>query len=259
MLVESVRHETSWTGVFLVISTLFFASAILLLLLGDKPVRVTSGEREAVSARFIARRLLEGYRFISDDLLLRNLFILGSLPLILTGAVQVLVPAIGVDLLHLPAQERALLISGFGFGLILGGVGAIGIIRTPGIAPITIGCYALLWIATGSLQMFGAGGGVGFGTVLVFIGVIVGAYGNIIPTSIQGRTPDEVRGRVMSVYSLAFLVVPAIAGMVFGSLADVVGLKRDLACLTLTLFVLFVLILAGGHFRIGVTDEVVPT
>ncbi len=73
--------------------------------------------------------------------------------------------------------------------------------------------------------------GAGYGLILIF---------NLCNALVQEHTPDELRGRVMSIYSLAFFGFLPIGGLFAGLLAEAVGLVA-----TLTLNALATLVCAA--------------
>jgi len=62
------------------------------------------------------------------------------------------------------------------------------------------------------------------GVFLLFLsGVAVTVFGTIISTFIQVAVPNELRGRVMSLYTITLIGLPSLGAMGIGSLAELLG------------------------------------
>jgi MFS family permease len=59
--------------------------------------------------------------------------------------------------------------------------------------------------------------------LLALVGAGMVSVANAVDTLLQALVQDEIRGRVMSMYGLAFIGLPPVGGMLIGALADLIG------------------------------------
>jgi MFS family permease len=132
-----------------------------------------------------------------------------------------LVPAWAVQVLGGDATTNGLLQSARGLGALIGAlaVATLGRFHFRG-ALLTVGTFLfpllvlvfawVRWLPLSLLSLVGAG----FGLILIF---------NLCNSLVQESTPDALRGRVMSVYTLAFFGFMPLGGLLAGTLAEAVG------------------------------------
>ncbi|HEY1403587.1 MAG TPA: MFS transporter [Pyrinomonadaceae bacterium] len=186
-------------------------------------------ERQVMNAerRSPIRRVIEGFSFVGRTGPIRALIILLGLVSLFGMPYTMLMPVFADRILHVGAG---------GLGMLLGaaGVGALG--------------AALLLVSRRGVRGMGrwvAFSSAGFGgslmlfsqlqdfrlavAVLVLVGfsmIIQIASSN---TLIQAMSPDELRGRVMAVYSMMFLGMAPIGALLAGWLAERVGAANTVA------------------------------
>jgi MFS family permease len=79
-------------------------------------------------------------------------------------------------------------------------------------------------IFTATLIAFTLSQSLALGILLLFIaGVSSTIFGTIIATFIQLATPNELRGRVMSLYAITLIGLPSLGALATGSLAEALG------------------------------------
>ena len=79
-------------------------------------------------------------------------------------------------------------------------------------------------IFTATIIAFALSQSLALGILLLFIaGVSSTVFGTIIATFIQMATPNELRGRVMSLYAITLIGLPSLGALAIGSLAEVLG------------------------------------
>ena len=59
--------------------------------------------------------------------------------------------------------------------------------------------------------------------LLLIGGIAVTIFGTIISTFIQVAVPNELRGRVMSLYAITLIGLPSLGAMGIGSIAELLG------------------------------------
>lgn len=171
------------------------------------------------TVRAVAANLREGLSFVRRTPLVLLATLVMGLSATFGMNFQVLIPPLARDVLGSDA-------SGFGFLMAASGVGsliaALGIAfsgragpwvivlgaLTMGLAEVVLGLSR--WFPLSLAMMFIAG----------FGGIAMAATAN---TTIQLTVPDELRGRVMSVYTTAFAGSVPIGGLMFGAIASGFG------------------------------------
>lgn len=145
-----------------------------------------------------------------------------------------LVPAWAVDVLGGDVRTNGLLLSARGLGALIGALmiaalshrGVRGRLWTIGsfALPLTMIVFsAARWVPASML-------------ILVMVGWSFMVQVNTSNAMVQSRVPDELRGRVMSVFSLIFFGGMPLGSLLVGSLASQVGAPHTLvinACLLL--------------------------
>lgn len=219
VLVGQVRQHWDWPHLFGFIVVLFIVSQLLLSL--TRPTSIDS--RSSADARLSVR---EGLKRLREDGLLLQLMHATGITFFALGPIQILVPEFARGVLSLSEGGRGGLMAMLGLGLLVGGVLALFAGRTKRRGVVILATQAATGVAIYCLSR--SSGFASAGGSLLAAGLCGGMAGSIIPASIQTNVAPELRGRMMSYYSLVSLVAPAIAGAVFGLLADRVGLVPTL-------------------------------
>jgi len=175
--------------------------------------------------RAVGRSLAEGLRFIrSSELVLLSMIVIG-LSSMLGMNLRVVVPALADEVLHLDA-------TGFGFLMTATGVGSLLAAASIAVMPREhVGLIAGGAMLLGAAQVVAA-----FATTMplalaAMLAVGFGAIGMLATgnTAIQLRSPDPLRGRVMSVYTVVFVGSTPVGGLIAGSIASAWGVATALA------------------------------
>jgi len=249
LLVSFLLKKGKWSTVFTVIAILFaVAAGLLAFVTSSKPQKYVGLEKKKQSA---IRVLLEGVDFARRTPFILNLLLLTIPSLIILGTIQILVPAIGREILSLDKEGQAALLTSFGIGLIVGGIGSIGLLNWRYVRSfIALSLPILCCLFLASIFTFKHGSSL-LSQVLIGVGLIIGAHGNLVPSLLQASTPDRFRGRVMSMYSLSFNAFPALAAILVGYLSDGFGPSASIAIVGCgTLLGVFVLLQ-----KIGITSD----
>ncbi|MBM3310010.1 MAG: MFS transporter [Candidatus Aminicenantes bacterium] len=169
----------------------------------------------------VVEDLKEGVTYVATHVLIRTLVGLVAVISLFGFAFVVLVPAWAVNILHGNAATNGLLQASRGFGALAAAllIASLGRFRFKG-ALISLGSVAfpllliafafVRWQPLAHLTLVG----VGFALILVF---------NLANASVQTLTPPELRGRVMSIYSLTFFGLLPIGALVIGWTASRLG------------------------------------
>ncbi len=228
VIVGGLREVLDWAPTFAILGGLLVVSNLILSAL---PV----DEHIAAQANQPGR-LREAARYVRSEPELLQLIAISVAALFLLGPLQVLVPEFARTHLRLGEAARGALMGTLGVGLLLGGIvsGVLERRRRRGL--YILGGTAVAGIAgaiLGSSTDTATTGG-----LLLLLGIAGGVVGSLIPACIQSRTPNYLRGRVMSFYTLSFQATPALGGLAMGAVADVAGIGSSLRSAGILVFVL---------------------
>jgi MFS family permease len=225
--------------------------AILIALLLISPAEMFPVKRLETSENG-ARSIWEGLTFSLRSPPIRVVLIMGAIIALVGFNFRVLVPVLAKDTLHQGALVFGILSACFGVGSIVGGLAAATYARASW-KPVILGSFvaaaSVLLIAlvpvTPVVAILLLASGAGYTVWL--------AGGQSI---VQLRTPDEMRGRVMSIYLFVLAGFLPISGLIGGVISDATGpriafLIAGLAGLSATAVVL----LFGRPVRLQVTGS----
>ena len=165
--------------------------------------------------------LKEGLRYIKSHKLIRTFILFSAVVSLLGVSFTTLIPAWAVKILGGDSTTNGLLQSARGIGalvsaLVVASLGAFnfrGVLYTLGAIslPIFIILFAVLHFTFASFAMLFV---VGASTVLVY---------NLTNAFLQSLVTDELRGRVLSVYTFTFFGLMPLGSLLIGSTADWIG------------------------------------
>jgi MFS family permease len=209
----------------------FVALIVALMLIKVRPR--PEGERRG--------SLREGLRYAWRDRNVRAMLIAITALAFAIDPVNTLTPAFAVDVFHRPNAAAPLLISAFGLGSILAALGLGRLFRKP-TADVRLGAITMLMLG-GGMAAFALSPSYPVALAcLLFAGLGSLSSITIFTTAIQQAVPDELRGRVMALWTVCALGARFPAGIVDGVLGDAIG-PRAAALLILAPLALCVLFL----------------
>ena len=165
--------------------------------------------------------ILEGFRFVQNTAPIRAILLLLGLVSLVAMPYTVLMPIFADRILHGGARGLGILMGATGVGALLGALtlatrtGVYGLGRW-----ITFSCAGF----AATLIAFGSSRNLWLSTaLLVPVGFCMMLQMSSSNTLIQAMVPDELRGRVMSVYSMMFMGMAPFGALLGGALADGLG------------------------------------
>jgi MFS family permease len=191
--------------------------AVIIALMAMREVRTHSGGKGVP----IGESMTTGLVFAWRDRLILSLLGLSALAAIFGRSYQNLLPIFSRDIWHGGAEGYGLLLSAAGAGALVGafGLAAFKQVTRQGTLMILNGFAFSL-----SIIAFAASPSLAFGIVLLFVaGVTSTVLGTIIATFIQVATPNELRGRVMSLYAITLIGLPSLGALGSGASAELLG------------------------------------
>jgi len=203
----------------------FLAVILAYLAMRDSELNRPAGYRRPGSVAEVRTSLAEGLRYVrGNDLILLATVTVG---LVSTFAMNfgVVIPALAREVLHTDALGFGLLMTATGIGSL---VAALGIAFSGRSRPLFIPLGAVILgvalLATSVMHVFG----------LVLIAMLFVGFGAIgmaatANTTVQLAVPDELRGRVISVYTTVFVGSTPIGGLTMGWIASTAGVEAAIA------------------------------
>jgi MFS family permease len=201
----------------------FLANGVSFLAVIGSLLAIPSGYRSTEKAARRDGSLLAGVRYVRSDAITRGLMLLMlwvlmlSFPFIIVLMVYYAKHVISVD-----ARGMGAMMSGSGLGAVTG--------ATVLVFASTTSWRARLW--TGVAAIAGALIGLSMNHLLLpaialttVLSLGTSLCMGTINQAVQQRVPDELRGRVMALFAIAFTGVLPLSGLVLSLLADAVGLS----------------------------------
>ena len=166
-------------------------------------------------------KLREGLRFVRHTKPIRALLVLVAIVSFMALSYTVLMPIFADRILHGGVNAYGWLMGAVGVGAMFGALALAMRQELRGLGKI------VAYSATGlgaSLVLFSASHWYWVSiTILVFSGFTMMMQFTATNTLIQAMVPDQLRGRVMSIYSMMFLGMSPLGSLLAGALADHIG------------------------------------
>lgn len=168
----------------------------------------------------VLKEVRDGLAFAWHHPAVRTLIILLAVAGTFGFSYTVLMPVFARDVLGVPADGYGMLLTANGIGATVGAL-ALASIRPARPGMVILGTLAGFVVM---LALFASTPVYGFSLALmVGVGGAMTAYLAATNTTIQSIVPDELRGRVMSIYILAFFGTAPLGGLLMGFLASAAG------------------------------------
>jgi MFS family permease len=206
----------------------FFSNAVsyIAVIIGLLMMHVTARPR-AGTAEPPLRHMIEGFRYVRHTRPIRAILLLLGLASIVAMPYIVLMPIFADRVLHRGARGMGILMAATGVGAMLG---ALTLAAKQGLKGLSV------WIARASF---------GFGVcmllfamsrhfwlsvaLLVPLGFGMMTQMAVSNTLIQSMVPDQLRGRVMAVYSMVFIGLGPVGAFFAGAMSDRIGAPLTVA------------------------------
>ena len=162
-----------------------------------------------------------GLTYAWRNRLIAALLGLSALSAIFGRSYQNLLPAFGRDIWRSGPEGYGLLLSAAGGGALVGAFGLASFKRVRHQGAVMLVSGLLFSI---SLTAFAVSPTIWIGLALLFIaGITSTVFSTIISTFIQFSVPNEMRGRVMSLYAVTLIGLPSLGALGSGALAEWLG------------------------------------
>jgi len=219
------------TVAFIINAITFLFSAVMIMMIREE----VSKRKVETNKTNILQDLKFGLRFMWSDKIIRFLIVVFSILILLTSGINPLVIVYNHEILGKGDAEFGYLISMIGFGGIVGGFiyGLIG----RRYSKIQIIFYNLV-IDGVILALLGFNSSYLLAMVIFFLLGLLGTIFEVaIMTLLQEYIPDELRGRIIGIFSLVFDPFRMVSMGIYGFLTDLFGVG--------------ILFIASGIFEMG--------
>jgi MFS family permease len=191
--------------------------AVIFALVAMKGVRTLSGG----ARQSFATAATQGLMFALHNRLILVLLLLSAITSFFGRSYQALLPAFARDIFSSGSEGYGILLSAAGAGALIGAFGLAWVreIKRQGAVMIASGFLFGLTLIGFTLSRSLAVGA----TLLLVAGAASTVFGTINATFIQLLTPNELRGRVMSLYAVTLIGVPSLGALMSGALAEALG------------------------------------
>jgi MFS family permease len=167
------------------------------------------------------QHIAEGFRFVKRTSPILTLLLLLGLVSLVAMPYSVLMPIFADRILHGGARGLGILMGATGIGALLGALtlasrsGLSGLGRWIALSCAGFGVFLILFSLSRHFWLSAA--------LLVPVGYCMMLEMSSSNTLIQAMVPDELRGRVMAVYSMMFMGMAPFGALMAGALADRIG------------------------------------
>lgn len=237
-------------GICFLLNALSYIAVIYALLLMKINAKPTCKNTD----RNVLAELKEGFKYAFDSIPIRIIIIFIGTTSLIGTSFPVLMPIFAKEILHGGAQTMGFLMSSSGVGALLGALylagkkSVLGLEKWLFVASLLFGFGLVglsfvtkVWIALGLLFVIGVG-----------MVVIIASCNTII----QDLVTDNIRGRVMGLYAMAFMGTAPIGCLCGGAIADKIGVPYTFLLTGLTMLVAAIIFSTKlKHFKKGVINE----
>jgi MFS family permease len=220
---------------FFVTAAAFLISAVLLQRLELRPVEAPSVEAASNDG------MLEGVRYIFAHKIFLATIGLSFFTSVFGTSYIVLLPTFADDILHVGARGFGAMEAAAGMGALLGTLTIIRIRSERHYGPIMLIAAALFGLL---IAAFASSRSLPLSLALLFVaGSASAVYLNVGMTTLQVLVPDELRGRVMGVWSMTYFL-GSVGGLPAGLVAAWLGAPMSVALGALSVSAFAIILLA---------------
>ena len=166
----------------------------------------------------------EGLSYVRQDRVLRLTVIVMAVVFVAAYNLQVIVPLVTSRMLGGSSELYGIAMSSLGLGAVAGSL-LIASWMKPGVMMVALCCGLLsivyIWLSLPFGLHFALAG-------MFMLGVSCGLFNVAVTSTLQLRARDDVRGRVMAMYTIGILGSALIGAPLAGTLADTVGVPHTL-------------------------------
>lgn len=221
-------------GVYWIITASSLLTVVTLFMI--HPGEPASKERQAIP---ILKDVAEGLRFVVKNHTILILMLIAFVPFLTTMSYQMLLPVFAKSVFNAGETGLGLLMSAMGSGALIGSMtlASAGNVQRKGILTIIMGIGFGFF-----LLVFGLSHSLTVALIcLFFAGTTSSVYMALNMTLLMSYTPQDMVGRIMSIYMMTFGLTP-VATLIAGAVAEIIGVSMTVVCfgLFMILFIIFI-------------------
>ncbi len=171
-------------------------------------------------------QILEGLAYARRNTTIRNLLLLTGFASVFGLQYGTLLPAVAKDMLHVDSKGLGILSAAAGLGAVLAAISVAALshrFRPHGIVSIGSIIAPIGIIALSLSHSFPISVG-----IIVIVGFGMMMFLAVSNSIVQAASPDDLRGRILSVRSLVFIGFGCIGALLAGALAKAIGVDKAL-------------------------------
>ena len=181
------------------------------------------------AVKSLRQEFISGFRYLRTEKAISTVILLVASMTLVGSSFLVIMPVFTDRVLHSGSGTLGLLLGASGAGAL---VGALLLARRKNLKTL----HRSMWFSTLALGIFLVGLAFASVPVIAFLFMVstgfflvnINAGANLY---LQSAVRDDMRGRVMSMFSLAFLGIPALGGLLAGYLSEALGVATAVALL----------------------------
>lgn len=210
-------------GICFLLNAVSYLAVIAALLAMTIPAKINT---TPVSELPVVKDIIRGFRYSYRSIPIRSMLLLLGVTSIMAMPYQILMPVFAKSILQGNSQTLGFLMGATGIGAITGAFylgsrkNALGLEKMIVIASSLLG-FSLILFSVSRMFLFSA-------FFLAFIGLGIMVQAVSCNTLLQTIVEDDMRGRVMSLYTMAFIGLTPFGSLLAGELASRIGAPTTL-------------------------------
>lgn len=218
ILLTVIQEYIGWYGVAMSSVVLFVISSLLILPAPNNHKRLTH--------QHLYDEWSDCFGKIKQNPVIAQLLFASIIGYMLMGPMQVVLPQVAENILGLNTLQKGQYLGLISLALLIGGIIAMKIKDRINIGKSIVVMLILCGVC---IALIGSIHTVWLSCLVLLIGTtLAGVIVSLIVAGLQFFTPHEIRGRVMSIYTIISQVVSAMAGVFAGALAQEVSVPVSL-------------------------------
>lgn len=218
ILLTVIQEYVGWYGVAMCSAILFVISSLLIIPAPNNHKRLTH--------QHLYDEWSDCFGKIKQTPVIAQLLFAAIIGYMLMGPMQVVLPQVAENMLGLNTLQKGQYLGLISLALLLGGIVAMKVKDHINIGKSIV---VMLVVCGVCIALIGSIHTVWLSCLVLLVGTtLAGIIVSLIVAGLQFFTPQDIRGRVMSIYTIISQVISAMAGVFAGALAQEVSVPMSL-------------------------------
>lgn len=210
IVITQIQLWVDWQGVATLSVVMFLVSSALLINAPNHHKRLSHDK--------LKKEWLDCFEQLKQVPIIAQFLFAAIIGYLMMGPMQVILPQIADTQLGLNPQQKGQYLGLIALSLIIGGIAAM---KLKHYLPIGRSIIVMLFLCGICIAMIGYIDIIWLSCVMLIFGTsLAGMIVSFIVAGLQQFTPVEIRGRVMSIYTIISQVVSAMSGVLAGAIAQ---------------------------------------